>query len=66
MIYFLCNATPTTSPKKNVTTVLRVVILTLAYFINFGALTTYNTVAVLEVHLTNRLWFKAIESFTDK
>ena len=62
---FICIATST-----NVTKVLREMILTLVYFHKMAQLLispiAYNTVTVLEIHLTSPLWFMAIESLTDK
>ena len=69
-IYCICIATPTTTLIKNVTAVLREIILTLVYFHKMAplliSLITNNTVAVLEIHLTNPLWFMATESLTNK
>jgi len=52
------------------TKVLREMILTLVYFHKMAQLLispiAYNTVTVLEIHLTSTLWFMAIESLTDK
>ena len=52
------------------TAVLREIILTLVYFHKMAplliSLITNNTVAVLEIHLTNPLWFMATESLTNK
>jgi len=63
IFFFICIATPTTSTIKNVTTVLLVMILSLfLFFVLLISLITYDTVAVLEIHLTNPpLWFMAIE-----
>ena len=67
---FICIAISTTSLIKNVTKVLREMILTLVYFHKMAQLLispiAYNTVTVLEIHLTSPLWFMAIESLTDK
>ena len=55
---------------KNGIAVLREIILTLVYFHKMAqlliSLTTNNTVTVLEIHVTNPLWFMAIESLTNK
>ena len=44
--------------------------LTLVYFLKMAqlliSLITNSTVAVLEIHVTNLLWFMAIESLTNK
>ena len=62
-----CN-TQATSLINNVTAVLREIILTLVYFRKMAriVISLITTVPVLEIYLTNRLWFMAIESLTNK
>ena len=57
-------------PDKEHDCSAREIILTLVYFHKMAqlliSLLTNNTVAVLEIHVTNPLWFMAIESLTNK
>ena len=64
-VFVICNciATPTTSLIKNESAVLQEIVLPLVYFHKMAQLVTS---LLTEIHLTNPLWFLAIESLTNK